>query len=603
MDFNQVLTQDPRTPLIPLSDFLKGAIEAPLVGNDYEGTGLHIYDGRDYIYGTSLAYYHPHYGRLAHYLPFRHPFGANLDPKYLEAFKDTLSKRASLSKPITSHNLQYDLQAFYNLTGIDYTGDAWCTLTQAQLVNENYPYRKNLENCAQLYLGEGKVDKPADGMWEYMPAELLFDYGRKDAILHLELGLKLQPLMEKEKLFDYVWPQKLKTLRILNEMKRRGVMVDTDLCEKELRDGLEMMEEIVELLGGLNPGSPKDLERLLIKDLGLPVVKRNEPTKAMIAKGITEGNPSFDKDAMEIYDEILERSNDTTAQLVAQYRGWQKTTSSCYKAYLDKLSPDGRLRTSYHQHRTLTGRLSSSNPNLQQIPRQSKKVWQNKVKRSFVGKPEFVLLEGDYSQLEFRLSAAYANEQSLLEVFNDEQRDIFDEMTARLGRPPEERHETKTEVYTTSYGGGAKRLSQVFGISYAEAQARKANFETSYPKLKKASDQAAFLCKRNKKVQLWNGRYRHFSKPRDEAHKAFNSMMQGGAADIVEQAMHRVYDGVDNEDCRLLMQVHDSLVFEVREDVAHIYKPEIKKLMENVRGPDGEDFGVNFAVDVHDWSK
>jgi DNA polymerase I len=588
------LTEDPRQPLVPLEDFLKGAIEAPVLGYDNEGTGLHIYDGRDYTYGVSLAYYHPHLGRLAHYLPFRHQYGFNLDGSYLELFRDAMVTRAGTQRPITSHNLPYDLQSFFNLTGVDYTGDAWCTLVQAQLVNENFPFNKNLDNCASHYLDVNKIDKPGKGTWAYQPAELLFDYARQDAILHLELGLKLQPLMEKEKLFDYVWPGKLKTLRILNKMKRRGVAVDTDLCEKQLDVGLGMMEELVELLGGLNPGSPKDLAKLLLNELGLPVVKQTP-----------NGNPSFDKEAMEIYDEMLNFSQNPTAQYVAQYRGWQKVTSSCYRAYLDKLSPDGRLRTSYNQHRTLTGRLSSSNPNLQQIPRQSSKEWQRYVKRSFIGRPGYVLLEGDYSQLEFRLGAAYAGEERLLEIFNDPSRDVFDEMTVQLGRElsPDNRHTTKTEVYTTSYGGGAKRLSHVFGITYEEAQARKANFEVTYSNLKKASDHAAVLAKRNRKIELWTGRYRHFRNPKEEAHKAFNSVMQGGAAEIVEQAMHRADDQIDNEECRLLMQVHDSLVFEVREDLVDVYKPQIKEVMQDVRGPNGEDFGVTFTVDVHDWAK
>lgn len=593
MDFNQVLTEDPNRPFLTLAEFLKGAEEAPVLGYDNEGTGLHIYDGRDYTYGSSLAYYHPHLGRLAHYLPFRHSFGTNLEQGSLDLFRDTLAKRAANGLPVTTHNGQYDLQSFTSLTSTDYTGELWDTLIWSQLINENQPFSKSLDSCAKMYLGLEKIDKPAEGTWKYQNAELLYKYARQDAILHLELALKMKPLMDAENLLDKVWAQKQKTLRILLEMKRRGVRINTELCEREYAIGVQVMEEITEMLG-INPGSSIGIKKLLIDELGLPVVATTD-----------KGAPSFDKDAMEIYDEILEFRSDPTASLVKEYRGYQKATSSCYRAYLDKLSPDGRLRTSYNQHRTKTGRLSSSNPNLQQIPRQSNKDWSRNTKRSFIGRPGYVLIEGDYSQLEFRLGAAYARELRLLDILNDEERDIFTEMTKQLeGKFTDEgRQRTKTKTYTIQYGGGVKRLKDVFGISYEEAQQQKANFEATYARMKKTSDHIAAVAKRKKKVQLWSGRYRHFAFPKTEAHKAFNSVMQGGAADIVEFAMHRAYDQIDNEDCRLLMQVHDSLVFEVKEELVDVYKPQIKEVMEDVRGPDGEDFGVKFKVDVHPWAK
>jgi DNA polymerase-1 len=260
---------------------------------------------------------------------------------------------------------------------------------------------------------------------------------------------------------------------------------------------------------------------------------------------------------MEEYDEILERRNDETSQMVKEYRGWQKAVSSCYKAYLDLVSPDGRLRTNYNLHRTLTGRLSSNSPNLQQIPRESTKPWHGSVKRAFCARPGYVLLEGDYSQLEFRLGAAYAEEQRLLEVFNDESRDVFDEMSQHLNQP---RQDCKTQAYLTIYGGGVNRLKNVFNISEEEAYTRKNDFELNYPGLKRASRKAQIMADRKKKVRLWNGRYRHFQF-KSEHHKAFNSMMQGGAADIVERAMHRVNRELDRDDeFEMLLQIHDSIV-------------------------------------------
>lgn len=599
MDYEKVLTEDPRVPFLELNDFFKGAVECEVLGYDNEGTGKHLDDGRDFAYGASLAYYHPHLGRVAHYLPFRMPYGYNLPPQRLEQFKETMRGRADTGKPITTHNLSYDLSALESLTGYTYDGYAWDTLVWAQLINENWPLNKNLENCAQLYLNVGKINNPPKGTWKYQSADMIYSYARQDAILHLDLALAMKPLMDKENLLDYVWNQKYETLQILREMKKRGIEINKDLCASEYEIGTGLMADITDILG-FNPGSSKQLGEYLIGELGLPILKRNKLTPQMALKGIEEGNPSFDNATMEEYDEILERIHNPTAELIKEYRGWSKVTSSCYRAYLDKVSPDGRIRTNYHQHRTKTGRLSSSDPNLQQIPRQSSKPWQRNVKRAFNGKPGFTLLEADYSQLELRLGAAYAGEMRLLEVLNDDSRDIFDEMTKALrGELTYDlRQETKVETYTTLYGGGVPRLMNVFGLSEEEAARRKRNFEVTYPRLKAASDKAAAVAKRKKRIQLWNGRYRHMRFP-SEAHKMFNSVMQGGAADIVECTMARCKKEIDNPDCQMLLQVHDSIWWEVKEDRVDLYAPEIKRVMENVKGPNGEDFGVKFKVDIH----
>lgn len=593
MDFLEVMTEDPMQSSIHFDDFLKGALEHEQpIGVDTEGTGLSILDGRDFSYGVSIAYRHPHLGMLAHYMPFRHNYGPNLEHNRLLQVQDTLNRRAKEGRSITSHNLPYDLDALAGL-GIDYyQGPAYCTLIGCQLINENYPYNKNLDNCGQHYLGYGKLKGP-DGAWAYQTGLGIYNYARHDAKMHYELGKKVIPLMDKEGLLEHVWPQKLKTVHILNKMRRRGILIDQRLCEEQYATGVAIMQDIAETLG-LNPGSPNDLHELFIERLGLPVVKWTSGGKSGKKK------PSFDKDAMEEYDEILERRDDYTSQMVKEYRGWQKATSSCYKAYLDLVSPDGRLRTNYNLHRVKTGRLSSDKPNLQQIPRESTKPWHGNVKSAFTARPGYVLLEGDYSQLEFRLGAAYAKETRLLEIFNDEARDVFDEMSATLGM---DRQDCKTQTYTINYGGGVNRLKNVFGISEEEAYTRKHNFEINYPGLKSASRKAQNIANRKKKIQLWNGRYRHFEY-KSEHHKAFNSVMQGGAADIVEQAMHRVDNELDRTgEFETLLQIHDSMVAEVREDLEEEAKMEMKRVMENVTGPNGEDFGVKFKVDIHRFNK
>jgi DNA polymerase-1 len=160
------------------------------------------------------------------------------------------------------------------------------------------------------------------------------------------------------------------------------------------------------------------------------------------------------------------------------------------------------------------------------------------------------------------------------------------------------RQDTKTLTYTIQYGGGINRISTVFGVSAERAGQIRENFYLSYPGFRAKANIAQSKARAKGKLRLWSGRYRHFLYPQDEAHKGFNSIIQGGAADIVERTMVRLFNTVDHEEeCRMLLQVHDSIVFEIKNGLESKYLPMIKKCMENVE----PDFGVRFAVDIHKW--
>jgi DNA polymerase-1 len=219
------------------------------------------------------------------------------------------------------------------------------------------------------------------------------------------------------------------------------------------------------------------------------------------------------------------------------------------------------------------------------------------MKDCFVPRPGFVLVEGDYSQLEFRLSASFSKDPQLLEIFNAGDRDIFQEMSIVLGMS---RYDTKRLVYCLSYGGGSTRISAIFGVSLVEGQAIRDNFYKTYPRLKHVARYAQDYALRHRQVPLWSGRSRHFLNPKLDAHKAYNSLTQGGAADVVERTMVRCIDaGLNNPDCMMLLQVHDSIVWEVREDKLWEFAPLIKHTMEAI----DFDFGVQFKASVHQWGQ
>lgn len=553
------------------------------VAIDTEATGLNVRDGRDYCIGISIA--GSYAGILVYdYFPLRHASGDNICDRDRHRLAEALE---SYQGHLIFHNAKFDLVSL-KTAGINYTGKFYDTMIMCHLINENRPFEKGLTACAKEYLGSEESKKDS-GAFEYavkafgwdMPVEVMTEYAAWDAALTFRLYEAIKDLFIREVNPKY-WEHKQDFMRTIIYMERNGIGVDIDKCNHMIAVGETIMEEIKEELGDLNPGSTKDLYTLLIEELKLPVVKKTK-----------NGNPSFDKHAMEEYEIMLETQDKVEAELILAYRGWQKTISSNYKAYLELLSPDGLVRPNYKLHGTKTGRLSCSKPNLQQIPKSSEKEWNGDLKSAFIPtRPGYKLYEADYSQLELRLAAAYAKEQKLLTVF-EEGRDIFTEMSKTLGMT---RFDTKSLTYTIQYGGGVNRLVQVFGVTPQRAGEIRENFYKTYPGLRQVSNLAKNKCLTEGKVKYWTGRYRHFYNKYEESHKAFNSIMQGGAADIVEHAMVRFHKQIADDNCRMLLQVHDSVIFEIKEGEEDNYFPRIRKVMTEFE----PDFGVKFAVDIHE---
>lgn len=569
--------------------------EADIVGVDTETNGQEIRDGRGYAIGISFAveradiYY-------TCYLPFRHEtaegftydIGENEDATVLADVRDFFER---FSGWVVFHNAKFDLVSLQTL-GINYKGKFYCTLVISHLINENL-YSYKLGDVAKEFVGpeEEKFDTPefralvtAFG-WAGVPIPSMKKYAAHDASLALAIMLGLMDQFKKE-IPETYWQHKQDFIRVIIKMESRGIRIDTELCERMTIIGDTTMASLTDTIGG-NLGSPIFLKEILIDRLKLPIVRTSNKT----------GKASFNKLAMEEYDVLLAESTDPTARYVVEYRGWQKSVSSNYLPYVTLLSPDGRLRPNYNFHKTLTCRLSCEKPNLQQIPRKGVNPWNGKMKKAFIPDPGYTLIEFDYAQLELRLGTAYAKERKLIRAFQ-EGRDIFTEMAGSIGLP---RQQTKTFVYSTQYGAGAGKISLALGITLNRAFKIRDNYKRAYPGFTKVSQVAAHNAKHHGRVKYWSGRYRHFSNfdRKYKAYKAFNSIIQGGAADIVEKVMVRLSNEIDSDDARMLLQVHDSVVWEIKTDLVDQYAPKIKAIMEDVK----PDFGVKFAVSVHEWGE
>lgn len=380
-----------------------------------------------------------------------------------------------------------------------------------------------------------------------------------------------------------LWEWERRFVRAISDIERVGVFIDADLATSELALGRQRMTDISSEFDGLNPSSPKDLELLLLDRLGLPVVKRSAKT----------GNPSFDKFAMEEYELLLSARQDSTAQNILEYRGWQKACSTYFQKFLDLQCSDGRIRPNFKLHIARTSRLSCETPNLQQIPRKTNeaKRWGMNTKRCITAPPTHALWELDYSNLELRLAAIYSGQTNLIEAFNTGQ-NIWDYMSTLLGGW--EKNKTKTATYAILYGAGTKKL-ELMGI---DRKAKKRYFET-FPRLQWASETINSGAKETGHVRYWTGRRRHFP-PTESSHKAFNSVLQGGGAEVVKRALVEIAETVCDTFCRLVLTIHDSIVLEIQRGMEGYYLPRAQAIMERIPT---EFFEMTFTVDAHQWGE
>jgi DNA polymerase-1 len=562
---------------------------APDISVDTEASGLNVRNGLDFLTGFCIDV-----PGMRGYLPFRHNKGTNLSFSWLEPLEKILQ-----DKDLIWHNRKFDMHSVKTI-GIDplkFRGKQYCTMIGAHSLNEEW-FSKELDFLAKKLLGEEKDGADAIKKlgelygWENIPPEVIATYGAQDATLTRRLRDYIWPRLARESLESVYWATDEPFTVLLYKIEQRGVGVNRELALELGQRGRARMETIHRSLR-FNPASTTDLGRYLLDELGLPIL-------AVTPKG----KPSFNKVAMEGYDEILQASANPTAKLIAEYRGWQKATTSLYEPLLRKVGPDGRVRTEFKQHGTVTKRLSASNPNLQQVPRGSDKPWNGRAKGCFTsGYEGFALYGWDYSQIELRLAAAYGKERRLLTEFEKADSDPFSVYCEILfGQFSQEgRQNTKTFFYANLYGAQLARIAATLGWSEEQTAPIFNKFKASIPGIQEVARRCNDAMRQQKYITYWDGSKRHIKNPA-ESYKAWNSLIQGGAAQIVKKAMLRCEEFADS-DCYPVLTVHDEITFVVRREAIPDYEPKIVKAMTEFKKDDGvtDLFPVKFAVEGKEW--
>lgn len=401
---------------------------------------------------------------------------------------------------------------------------------------------------------------------------------------------RLAPLLERRVrengLWDLLVGIEIPLSRVLGEMERVGVRVDRGVLvalSRDLAQQIQRLEaEIVRIAGRgpFNPNSPKQLADLLFGTLGIPPPKK------------TKSGPSTDSAVLE------QIADDPRAlgipRLVLQYRSLTKLKSTYADALKDLIRPDtGRIHTSYNQTVAATGRLSSSDPNLQNIPIRTPEGL--KIRGAFISADGYEFLSADYSQIELRVLAHLSKDEALIEAFRHGA-DIHARTAARVFRVRESevtsemRRFAKTINFGLLYGMGAFRLSRDLGIGQAEAQRFIDDYFAAFPRVKEYLESVVETARRTGHVRTLTGRRRIIEGLNDRNHNvrtaaermALNTPIQGSAADIIKTAMVRLRERLlaKHLDAKMVLQVHDELVLEVCKEQVEETGRDVAEIME-----------------------
>ena len=528
---------------------------------------------------------------------------------YLGAPK-TLEKTTALTllKPILENpaiqkvgqNFKYDLTIFAR-NDIDVQGVAFDTMLESYVLNSTG--RHNMDDLAKRYLGHQTITfeeiagKGKNQLtFNQIPLEKAAEYAAEDADVTMKLQQVLWEKLSKEPTLEKLFKEmELPLLGVLSRMERRGVLIDSDalfLQSNEIANRLSELEEQAYVLAGqpFNLASTKQLQEILFDKLGLPVIQKTP-----------KGAPSTNEEVLE----ELAFSHELPKVLV-EHRGLSKLKST----YTDKLpqmvNPQtGRVHTSYHQAVTATGRLSSSDPNLQNIPIRNEEG--RRIRQAFIAREGFTVVAADYSQIELRIMAHLSQDQGLINAFT-QGKDIHRSTAAEIFGvaldevTSEQRRNAKAINFGLIYGMSAFGLSRQLGIGRADAQSYMDLYFKRYPGVQTFMHDIREKAKAQGYVETLFGRRLYLpdinssnGMRRKAAERvAINAPMQGTAADIIKRAMIQLDQKLQNDpNIAMIMQVHDELVFEVRSEKVAFYSELIKTQMESAA-----DLVVPLIVDV-----
>ena len=557
-----------------------------LIAIDTETTSLNVMNAK--LVGISMSLKKGE----AVYIPVNH-MGATEDEQINEDDLVQLLKPVLEDSAIVKigQNIKYDAHIFLNL-GIKMHGINEDTMLMSYVINSNQSHGMN--KLSQKYLGhdcityESLVGKGVKQLtFDQIDINDALEYAAEDADVTLQLYHVLKNQLKKEKRLLEVYQKfEIPSMKALIEIERNGVLIDAHLLgQQSQKIGEELIKiesKAYELAGQpFNLASPKQLREILFEKLEIKPLKKT-PT----------GTPSTSEEVLQ------ELSKDyPLPKILLEYRTLAKLKST----YTDKLplminQSTGRIHTSYNQAVAVTGRLASSDPNLQNIPIKSSEG--RKIREAFIAKPNFSIISADYSQIELRILAHLSKDLGLIEAFKNNKdihtitaSEIFNTNIKKI--TSEQRRYAKIINFGLIYGMGAFGLAKTLGITRSDAQNYIQEYFNKYPTVLQYMEESKQFAREHGYVETFFGRRLWLPeisssnglRKAGAERAAINAPMQGTAADLIKLAMIQVQQWIDdNSDLKgqVIMQVHDELVFEVPNNEIDKFTKEIPQIMQNV---------------------
>lgn len=563
---------------------------------DTETTGLNIITDRPI--GMSLAVEK----NAAYYVPLIDAHLEDMTPAdVVNAIRPIFDDATKLK---VAHNLKFDLQML-NRIGLKVSGPFGDTMMAAFILDSGGKF--GLDACSERYLGIKKIPtsdligKKGEIPMANVALERLTEYACEDADCCLQLHIMLRPMLEKEGLTSVYQEIDIPLVPILARMEQAGIYLDAEELAKisdQLAVSAQLLEsEIYQLAGeSFNINSTKQLQVILFEKLKINEelgLKRLKKTKTGYSTDVS----------------VLEQmSAHPLPKKILEYR----TVTKLKNTYVDTLPQlieptTNRIHTSFHQTGTLTGRLSSSNPNLQNIPIRSEMG--KEIRRAFKAERQgWAIVSADYSQIELRILAHLSQDQNLIRAFFSGE-DIHRATASTMFAKPLsdvndlDRNRAKAINYGLMYGMGPQRLAKLTGVSVNEAKALIQAYFAGFPAIKGYIDAAIAQAKENGYSRTVAGRRRRIEGLDDSdglavvnaQNTAVNSPVQGSAADLIKLAMIKIQNRLDQSTmaAKMLLQVHDELVFECPDHEINVLEALVRECMEHAM-----DMRVPLTVEI-----
>ncbi len=507
------------------------------------------------------------------YIPMGHRY-VGAPPQLPREFVIKKLKDILETKPIIGQNLKYDAKVLRR-SGITIKNIVFDSMLAAYVLDPES--RKDLNELARRYLGYSVMDFSELGAerMDMVPVDQAARYSVADAEAVIRLKEKMLPELRsknQEKLFYEI---ELPLIPVLIEMELNGILLDKEVLREQAKEletlATQLLQDIFHLAGqDFNPNSPKQVAYVLFEKLKLPVLRK------------TKTGPSTDAYVLQ----ELAGLHPLPEKLLA-YRELEKLLSTYVKKLPEYINPQtGRVHTTFQQHVTVTGRLSSTDPNLQNIPVRSELGGQ--IRKAFVAPPGRVLIGADYSQIELRVLAHLSGDAGLIGAFERDEdvhartaATIFNIPIESVG--PRERRIAKMINFGLSYGMTGYGLAQRTGLSRSEAEKFMKNYFEKYPGVRAYMERVVREAEEKRFLETLLGRRRYFVELSSQTKReAINFPVQGSASDIMKLAMLRVYEKIQSGalNADMLLQIHDELILEADAAEAEHAAQVIKKTME-----------------------